>query len=297
MNAPFKKLAMAIVWLAVAGDLGAAACPALDQGARQSLSVYVQKKFKVPATSRVNLTELAFVADTCYRRLQFKTVNAAKPLNVELIASPDLRFLTFDLLDSQGDPSEQMLDRSLAPAVGMRSSDAPAIGPARAPVTIVIFSDFECPYCAQLAKGLAKDIIPEEGEKLRVEFRHYPLPMHSWARAAAEAAACAQNQGAPYFWDFHDFMFAHQKEITKDNLRLTILKHASSIGGFNVEQYTGCVDKGEMAPVVEKDIAAGNEIGISATPTLFVNGQVVQGYHREQIQTLIREYISLESTR
>jgi len=140
-----------------------------------------------------------------------------------------------------------------------------------------------------MATGLMKEIVPTEGDKIRLIFRNFPLPMHPWARAAAEATACAQTQNDKYFWPLHDYIFAHQREITIENMTAKLSEQAAAIDGFDPARFQACVDKKETAAKVDQDVAFGNEMKVTGTPTLFINGQRVSGYRAEQIRTMIRE--------
>jgi hypothetical protein len=142
-------------------------------------------------------------------------------------------------------------------------------------VTLAVFSDFQCPYCSRFA-AIVKDLAPEEAAKVRLVFRHLPLPMHSWARPAAEATACAQEQGDSYFWGLHDFLFDHQKEITRDNILQKLAEAEKSVSGFDQGKFAACVIERKTAAQVERDISFAQEHGINATPTVFLNGQQTQ---------------------
>src|SRR5450631_2791186 len=98
--------------------------------------------------------------------------------------------------------------------------DGFSFGPSDAPVNIILFSDFQCPYCSQLAKTMRQDLPKKYGDKVRVTFVEFPLSaIHPWARAAAESAQCLGAQNPAAFWAFHDWIFDHQKETTPANLR------------------------------------------------------------------------------
>ena len=140
-----------------------------------------------------------------------------------------------------------------------------------------------------MASGLMREILPSENGNVLLIFRQFPLEMHPWARAAAEATACAQAQNDKYFWPLHDYLFAHQRELSLDNMTAKLSGVAAAIEGFDQIRFQTCVDKKEMSAKVEQDVALGNELKVTGTPTLFVNGQRVSGYRTEQIRTLIRE--------
>jgi len=263
-------------------------CAAISNSDLAKLTGYVQKKYNLPQSAKVDVKELSFVEESCFRKLQFASTGAGRPFQMVLIASPDLRFLTRELLDSHIDPGEEARRQAKALAASAKG-DSASLGPKDAPVTMVLFSDFQCPFCSQMAAGLMREIVPMEGDKIRLVFRQFPLAMHPWARAAAEATACAQTQNDKYFWPLHDYIFAHQREITIENMTSKLSEQAATIEGFDSARFRSCVDKKEPAPQVDKDVAFGNELKVTGTPTLFINGQRVSGYRAEQIRTLIRE--------
>lgn len=147
---------------------------------------------------------------------------------------------------------------------------APARGPVDAPVTLVEFSDFECPYCARLNPVL-EQVVETYGDRVRLEFRHYPIrQIHSQAQKAAEAAMCADEQEK--FWPMHDAMFADQA-----GLAVPALKEKAAAIGLDAEAFAACLDSGRHADAVEEDLRAGTEAGVTGTPTLFVNGRSMGG--------------------
>ncbi len=142
-----------------------------------------------------------------------------------------------------------------------------AYGPADAPVTIVEFSDFECPYCARLLPALEQAKRQYAG-KLRVVYRHYPLTgIHPNAWKAAEAALCAGEQGR--FWELHDLMFAEQEALTVADLKAKAARLE-----LNGEAFNQCLDSSRHHDAVLADVRAGDAAGVSGTPAMFVNGAV-----------------------
>jgi protein-disulfide isomerase len=221
--------------------------------------------------------------------LRFAVEDSQRPFKIDLTASPDLRFLTRELLDSQLDPVQQERQKQQALTAALTRGDFAVLGEKAAPVTITVFADFQCPYCAEASDVLMKNILPAEGGNTRLVFRHFPLAMHPWARPAAEAAACAHEQGDRYFWSFHNYIFEHQREITPDNLRPKLDAYGTALQGFDPADFTACLDQKRTAAKVEQDVALGTEVGVRGTPTLFINGQLMSGVQPEQIRTYIRE--------
>ena len=146
----------------------------------------------------------------------------------------------------------------------------PTLGPASAPITIVEFSDFECPYCGGLFPTL-KEIETKYADKIRVVYRQYPLiSLHPHAQKAAEASLCADEQKR--FWDFHDSLFGNQQDLTVDSLKRRAVELKLDAPAFNT-----CLDSGKHAETIKKDIVEGSRAGVSGTPAIFINGRLLSG--------------------
>jgi protein-disulfide isomerase len=144
---------------------------------------------------------------------------------------------------------------------------APGFGPENAKVTIVEFSDFQCPYCSRAAEVVHK-IRERYGDKVRFVFRQFPLPMHQEAFLAAEAALVAHQQGK--FWEFHDLLFANQRELGRDALE----KYAKQIN-MNVPELERALDARAQKSRVDADLSLGEGVFVQGTPTVFINGKRV----------------------
>ena len=156
-----------------------------------------------------------------------------------------------------------------APKVEIATDGEPAMGTDSAPVTIVEFSDFQCPYCRQVQPTLKRLMAEYEG-KVKLVFRDFPLrTIHPQAQKAAEAAQCAAEQHK--FWPYHDKLF------TVTSLHLDDLKKYAQEIELHVEQFTACLDSDKYASGIEADMQAGQKAGVNATPTFFVNGFPLSG--------------------
>ncbi len=144
-------------------------------------------------------------------------------------------------------------------------------GSAEAPVTLVEYGDFQCPYCGE-AYPIVRDLQERFGDRLRFVFRHMPLPdLHPRAPFAAEAAEAAGAQER--FWEMHDRLFEHQLELSDADLR----KHAEAIGVSDAERFDAQLRDGVHAARVEEDYASGAQSGVPSTPRFFVNGMIHLG--------------------
>lgn len=176
--------------------------------------------------------------------------------------------------------SKYNVEKKLEPIRVEVAATGPAKGPANAPVTIVEFSDFQCPFCSRLTPTL-KAIEEKYGDKVRIVFRQYPLPFHQNAQKAAEASLCANEQGK--FWQMHDAMFANQQA-----LEVAQLKAKAAELGLNAEQFNQCIDSGKHAAAIQADMKEGSAAGVSGTPAMFVNGRFISGaVPLEQITSVI----------
>jgi protein-disulfide isomerase len=148
--------------------------------------------------------------------------------------------------------------------------DTPVMGPAAAPVTIVEFADYQCPYCRAVEPTL-NQLREQYKDKIRYSYRDFPLPMHPYAEKAAEASRCAGEQGQ--FWPYHDRIFTGDAEgLSDSNLRAT----AAALK-LDSDKFGKCLDSGKEQAAVEKDLDQGKNLGVSGTPSFFINGYYVSG--------------------
>ena len=188
------------------------------------------------------------------------------------------------ILDSVG--VDVVLER---PRVEVRS-DGPSMGPADAPVTIVEFSDFQCPYC-QRAQPVLRSIAEKYPEKVRIVYRHLPLEsIHPQARAGAEASACAADGGR--FWEYHDLLFANPRAMSQPDLR----RYAEQVG-LEAEAFDACLSSRKHAAAIDADVREASAVGITGTPAFVVNGIVLFGLQSEEaLDEVIQEELErLES--
>ena len=149
------------------------------------------------------------------------------------------------------------------------SGGHPSIGAKNAPITMVEFEDFQCPYC-KASENTVKEVRAKYGDKVRVVHMDFPLSFHSHSMDAANAARCANDQGK--FWQFRDTLFTNQSKLAPADLKAT----AKTLG-MNTGQFNECFDKGKHEDEIKKDLAAGEKAGVDGTPGFFIDGRPLVG--------------------
>lgn len=151
------------------------------------------------------------------------------------------------------------------------SEDDAALGPADAPITIIEFADFQCPYCQRHAQETYPRLLEQYGDQIRFVYKDFPLSsIHPAAYSAAIAGTCALEQDK--FWEYHDLLFSGRLELGRDNY----LAYAAELG-LDIDAFTTCFDEETYAQSVQEDYNFGTDLGVSSTPTFFVNGIAVVG--------------------
>jgi protein-disulfide isomerase len=177
------------------------------------------------------------------------------------------------------------------PRLQVENDGDPAKGPAAAPVTIVEFSDFQCPFCSRVLPTLKK-IEETYGDKVRIVFRDLPLlQLHPNAAKAAEAGQCANEQGK--FWEMHDKMFANQQALAVADLK----KYAAELG-LKSEDFDQCLDSNKNEAEWKKDSEDAQKYGLSGTPGFFINGRMLDGARPyEMFAQIIDEELDLAAAK
>lgn len=151
----------------------------------------------------------------------------------------------------------------------LASNDDPTLGPAGAPVTIVEFSDFQCPYCAR-ARVTVKELVNRYPNRVRLVARDFPLAMHGLAAPMAEAAGCAAEQGG--YWPYSDALFERYRTLQPEDLPVLAGELGLDPGAFKI-----CLDSGHNADEVADDVQEGQIAGVTGTPSFFINGRMISG--------------------
>lgn len=176
-----------------------------------------------------------------------------------------------DILETAKNPFQPVIDQ-------LNLSNQPFLGSPDAPVKVVEFADFQCPYCKQEAGVVRNQLMQAFPNSVQLFYMDYPLyTIHPYARDAAIMGRCIYAQNNDAFWAYHDWIFEHQSEITLDSLREKALGFAKADKRLDAERLTACVSTPEPKAQVDKSQALGDALGINATPTLFINGRRMVG--------------------
>ena len=200
-----------------------------------------------------------------------------------IISDDGKQIIMSELFDSTVDP--------LVEVMGKISLDGvPVKGDEKAKVTIVEYSDFQCPFCKR-GSELLPTLLEEYNGKVKIVFKQLPLPIHNWAKDAAIASVCASKQGNDKFWEFHDLVFAKQKEIKAENAKVEFEGIAKQIG-LNTGEFDKCLGSPEVEQRVQKEMEEARSIGVSSTPTFVVNGMIVPGANPDGLKSAIEVTLS-----
>lgn len=195
-----------------------------------------------------------------------------------LVSDDGSQLIVGEILDSTVDPLQEILGK-------ISMDNVPVKGDANAPITIVEYSDFQCPFCKR-GSDMLPGLLEDYPGKVKIIFKQFPLPNHNWAKPSSIASLCAFEQGNDKFWEFHDMVFAKQKEINLQNSTDKFNEIAKEIG-LDQSKFDACISSGENAARVDAEMKEGQQIGISSTPTFVVDGLIVPGADLQSIKNAI----------
>lgn len=205
-----------------------------------------------------------------------------------MVSSDGATLIRGEAFDFKRSPFQANLDK-------IKTEGEPSFGgPADAPVTLVLFADFECPYCKAEAPVVRKNVVQAYDNKVRVVFKDFPIEEpHPWARAAAMAGRCVYRQDQKKFWTFFDWIFAVQPEVTVENFPGRVSQWAAD-NGLKAADFSACVGTKATQPEVDRSIEEGRALGVDSTPTSFLNGSKLAGTVEWEV---LRQLINTELNR
>jgi len=187
-----------------------------------------------------------------------------------LVSQDGRYFITGEVTDLTVDPLKAVMQK-------IDLTGQPARGPADAKVTIVEYSDFQCPFCSRGYQVLEEQVMPEYEGKVRFYFKNLPLKsIHPWAENAALAAECAAQQSGDGFWKLYHALFKNQRDINQDNLKDKVTQFAKD-AGLDEAKFSQCYESRAAQSNVDKDLEEATAVGANSTPTFFINGRRLEG--------------------
>jgi len=262
----------------------------LYDGRRAALEAIIADTVIADAAKAKNMAPDAFETAEVGKRIKPVTdadvgafyqqnVNQMQGRSLEVMSPAINRFLT----EQRREEARQALItelRKTGPTVAMMfdaprrtvevEATDPTTGDKSAPITLVEFADFQCPYCGRVAPTIKK-VQEKYGDKVRLVWKDFPLTqIHPQAFKAGEAAHCAGDQGK--YWEYHDRLFANQQSLMPDDLK----KHAEAIG-LDAGKFASCLDMSKYGERVRDGVAQGTRLGVNSTPMFYVNGRILSG--------------------
>jgi protein-disulfide isomerase len=235
---------------------------------KPTLEAYVRHLFVLPAQLTVTVNDPKPAAFAGFKEVRVRIAQGAQFQDVMLFVSNDgKQIVQGNFYDISKNPFKPDLDK-------LKPQYSPALGTAGAPVQIVVFSDLQCPHCKGEAEMLRQNLIQNYPTQVRLYFKNYPLTgLHPWAKAAAAAGRCVFAQKNDTFWQYHDWVFAHQESLTPENLKSQIMDWAKDTKDLDSVKLGACMDNKSTEAEVDAELQQGQDLNITGTPTMFINGR------------------------
>ncbi len=280
----FRRLAIASLLLCLGcraqqGAPASASSTTVSPEVSERIQRQIRSFFNIPPDVSVTVGKPSASEFPNYEQVTVTMSRGGKTQSNEFLLSKDGKTLVrFTKLDLSKDPyAETMKEITL--------TDRPVRGNPDAKVTVVNFDDFECPFCARMHSTLMAEILPEYKDKIKIVYKDYPLSqIHPWAEHAANDANCLAAQSPAAYWELADYLHGNQRAIRTSpqdpqaaysQLDQQTLEFGKK-NGVDVTKLQACI-KTPPAGVVKASVAEGDKLGVSATPTVFVNGERLEG--------------------
>lgn len=266
-------------------SLLAVAALSLPAGALDNavLAEHIRESYNVPAAVEISVGTPTAAGVPGFKKapITFKRGESAQQDTV-WVSDNGKHYLLGSFKDMSTNPDQERLAK-------LDLSASPARGPKKAPVTVVQYTDFECPFCQKGYEIMQERIMKDYPGKVRWVYKALPLvSIHAMAEPAAVGAECAKLQKEDLFWKVHDSLFAAQRELTPDTLAEKLAGYVKA-GGGDVKAFEACYEAKKTLGAVSKDAAEAESLGITGTPAFLVNGHLVSGADYATIKRLVDE--------
>jgi protein-disulfide isomerase len=264
----FLSLAAALLLAFTGSGQAPAKKSALDKA---TLEAYVRHLFVMDSRIKVEVgdpkpsTELPNFVDVAVRA----SMGVQSQVFNFLVSKDGSKILQGNVFDINNNPFKRDLDK-------LKTGSAPALGTSGAPVVVVAFTDFQCPYCKDEAAMIRQNLVANYPTQVRYYFKEFPIEsLHPWAKPAAMAGRCVFRQQPAQFWEFHDWVFAQQAQITPETFKDKVMAWAKEKKEIDSLQLSQCLDTKATEAEVDKSMAEGKALGLDGTPTLYINGRKI----------------------
>ena len=237
----------------------------------QRVQEYFKKTVNLPPNLVMKLIDVTPSPASGLLTANLELSSGTQTQKVPLVLSRDGRYMIQgQLTDLTVDPTKAVMDK-------IALKDLPVRGNPNAPVTIVEYSDFQCPFCSRAYTTLEEQVLKQYGDKVRLVFKNFPLKeIHQWAESAAVASVCVRQQNPEAFWKAYDFLFQNQKDITADTLKPK-MEGMVRDAGLDVGTFDSCFDNKATLEALKADTQEASALGVRSTPTFFINGHKLEG--------------------
>ncbi len=258
---------------------------------KATFEAYLRHQFLLSAQMQVQIAEPKPAQIGGLMEVPVTVTDGKNPQHVTFFVSKDgQKVIQGKVFDINDNPFREELSL-------LKTEFQPSIGTPGATVVLVEFSDFQCPYCKEEAKLLRQNLVQNYPKQARLYFKDFPLEqIHPWSKMASIAGRCVFRQEPAAFWNYHDWIFEHQAEMTADNLKTKVLEWAGA-QKLDLLQLTRCLDTRATEAEVNKNAAEARALQVNSTPTLFVNGRRLAGQlNWPQIKNIIDTEIEYQKT-
>ncbi|MGH9446007.1 MAG: DsbA family protein [Terriglobia bacterium] len=242
-----------------------------SEALRNKIAHYLRERFSVPGTATLTVAPLR---PSIYQGFELTTVtieDAGHRQTSDFYVSKNGDYLVEGNIFGLNENPQTEVERLI------HTEGEPSAGPANAPVTIVEYADLECPHCAEEQQFIEKDLLPKYGGKIRVIFKEFPLfSIHPWAVTAAMANECAYQLNPSDFLRYRDLIFENQNAIKAATAGQQLLDYGVQ-AGLDRNKLSACINAKSSLPRVRQDFLEGEKLGVSSTPTFFINGKMITG--------------------
>ncbi len=250
-------------------------CKGLSPDLVTKLTRFTQLRFRLQTTPDLEVIEKR---PDCYYKVALVAVEGGKPYRKTVYISPDRKHLSSELVDIDGDPDVTVRNDEARTKAIVKAEAQVIYGSEHAPVQLVVYADFECPYCARFWTKVLRPYLSTNDPALAVLYRSYPLErQHPWARVASLVSKCAELQGQSYFMGLADKIYANQPLLNLDNVVGVASSYLQSQAKFDIGRFKSCLSGGQVEGALQADIESGQQVGLRAIPTVFINGARFRG--------------------